>query len=151
MMNQFKSKIAVFSIAIAMAAVSLSAVGAETKKAKTPPLERYTCHQVYAPSLTYTYMGHFTLKAGNKYAWAFGKSKDVKSGRYSYDAAKGIRFIDGPLKDIKGTFETGKDGRHTFDMKIQGEKKYESDDGILTWYGNCDPHDPYEKKKKDKK
>lgn len=114
---------------------------------KAPPLERYTCYQVYAPSLTYTYMGSLVLQAGNKYAWGFDKAKPTARGRYTY-GPRGIAFVGGPLKGITGKFETGKDGRHTLELTIQGEKKYPSDDGKITWYANCDPHDPYEKKGK---
>lgn len=114
---------------------------------KTPPLERYTCYQVYAPSLTYTYMGYFTLQAGQKYAWGFGKAKPTGRGRYWFDS-KGIRFIGGPLKGVTGKFETKKDGRHLLELTIQGKKQYASDDGKITWYCNCDPHDPYNKKRK---
>ena len=121
---------------------SLPSTAADTNPApQTPPLERYTCYQVHAASLTYTYMGYFILQAGNKYVWGVGKAKPNKAGRYDY-ASTGIHFADGPLNGVKGQFETKKDGRHLLELKIQGEKQYASDDGISTWYCNCDAHDP---------
>lgn len=112
-----------------------------------PPLERYTCYQVYAPSLTYTYMGYFQLLPGNKYTWGYGSGKATSVGSYNY-STKGMLFTGGKLNTIYGTFETNKKGRHVFDLKIKGKKLYASDDGIITWYCNCDEHDPYNKKAK---
>ena len=137
---------ALFALTCVVAAsVSANSFVAQAAPAqKEPPLERYTCYQLYAPSLTYTYMGYFTLQPGKKYAWGFGKAKPTGRGRYTY-GAKGILFVDGPLKGIKGTFETIKDGRHNIELKIQGEKKYPSYNGIITWTANCDKHDPDDK------
>ncbi|MDQ2687120.1 MAG: hypothetical protein M3Y28_04560 [Armatimonadota bacterium] len=114
---------------------------------QAPPLEHYTCYQVHAASLTYTYMGNFALQPGHKYAWGFDRAKQTQHGHYAADA-KGVRFLDGPLKGFKGKFETEKDGRHNIELKIQGKKEYASDAGIITWYCNCDEHDPYDKGRK---
>jgi len=152
-MQKVKRKIEILLVAACVSVIPLCMPDAfaQSKAAlKNPPLERYTCYQVYAPSLTYTYMGYFILQAGNKYAWGFGKDKPTKQGRYTFDT-KGIRFVDEPLKDVTGKFETEKNGRHSIELTIQGKKQYASDDGKLTWYCNCDPHDPDNKKNKDKK
>jgi hypothetical protein len=145
--DKFKRKIEIVLVAAFISATPLGmpqAVAEPRLTLKTPPLERYTCYQVYAPSLTYTYMGYFILQAGKQYAWGVGKGKTTKRGRYSFDA-QGIRFVDGPLKGVTGRFETKKNGRHLLELTIQGEKQSAGDDGKITWYCNCDPHDPYKK------
>lgn len=143
-MHDFQKR---FGALFALTYVSTAFVGANSFVAqaapaqKELPLERYTCYQLYAPSLTYTYMGYFVLQPGKKYMWGFGKAKPTGRGRYTY-GTKGILFVDGPLKGIKGTFETMKDGRHNIELKIQGKKQYARDDGIITLQANCDEHDP---------
>lgn len=149
-MLKFNRRIGTLFVAACLAGMPLwlSSAFAQAKPApKVPPLERYTCYQVYAPSLTYTYMGYFTLQAGKKYVWGFGKGKPTGRGRYAF-GSKGILFVDGPLKGVTGKFETKKDGRHLLELTIQGKKQYASDDGKITWYCNCDPHDPHNKKGK---
>ena len=144
-MQIIKRKIVASIFAVGLFATALTVSPALSATAtKTPPLERYTCYQIYAPSLTYTYMGYFVLQPGKKYAWGFGKAEPSGCGRYTFDA-KGLRFVDGPLKNIRGKFETKANGRHLLELKIQGKKLYPSDDGILTWYANCDAHDPSKK------
>ena len=150
---KIKRKIKILFVAAWVSVIHLclpSAFAQSKDPLNNPPLERYTCYQVYAPSLTYTYMGYFILQAENKYAWGFGEAKTTKQGRYTFDT-KGIRFVDESLRDVTGKFETEKNGRHSLELKIQGKKQYPSDDGKLTWYCNCDPHDPDNKKNKDKK
>lgn len=143
-MYKIKRKIKILLVAACVSVIPLfmPIAFAQSKVAvRSPPLERYTCNQVYAASLTHIYMGYFILQADNKYAWGFGKGKPTKQGRYSFDT-KGIRFVDEPLRDVTGKFETEKNGRHSLELTIQGKKQYASDDGKLTWYCNCDPHDP---------
>lgn len=117
---------------------------------KTPPLERYTCYQVYAPTLTYTYMGYFVLQPGNKYIWGFGKGKSQSTvrgkGRYTFDA-QGIHFVDGPLKAINGAFTIQDKGRHNLKLKVPIEKPYPEHSGFATWTCNCEQHDPAKKDK----
>lgn len=147
-MKKIKRKFGILLTAACVFAtpVRMPSAFAEPKAAiKSPPLERYTCYQIYAASLTHTNMGYFILQAEHKYAWGFGKGKPTKYGHYAFDD-KGIHFTDGPLKgNVKGTFETTKKGWHRFELKFQGKKQYASDDGIITWYCDCDAHDPYNK------
>ena len=107
-----------------------------------PPLEEYTCYQIHAVSLAYSYSGYIILKPGNKYIWGFAANKsDGKLGKYSFDS-KGVHFINGKLADVNAIFETRENGRHLIELHIVGEKQYASDDGITKVYCNCYKHDP---------
>lgn len=141
-MRNIKRRITIllFAVCVLATPVYMTGVAAYSNPAPdTPPLERYTCEQVHAPSLTYTYMGYFTLQAGKKYVWGTEDAKPSGRGTYTFDS-KGILFAQGPLNGITGQFETQKDGSHLLELTIQGKKQYPDDDGKITWYCSCDKH-----------
>lgn len=75
---QSKRKIETLLLAVCFSATLIpvpAAIAGDKPALSAPPLERYTCYQVYAPTLTYTYMGYFVLQPEKKYVWGFGKAK----------------------------------------------------------------------------